>query len=109
MSYDIWTEAEQPDGEEDERVGSLGWNYTWNVQPMTAKAGLPSLNMLDGVPAPVAALALDMVINRMADAPSEYRKLNPANGWGDYDRFLERLVVLRDHLLLVPKATVRVG
>lgn len=109
MSYDIWTEAEQPDGEEDERVGSLDWNYTYNVQPMTAKAGLRSLNMLDGVPAPVAVLALEMVIDRMAAAPDEYRKLNPANGWGDYDGFLKRLVELRDHLLLVPKATVRVG
>ena len=109
MSYDIWTEAEQRDGEENADVDALDWNYTYNVQPMTDRAGLRSLNLLNGVNAQVASLALATVIDRMADDPSGYRALNPANGWGDYDTFLGRLRDLREHLLTVPKATVRVG
>lgn len=106
MSYNIWTEGA---GEQPGELDALDWNYTYNVQPMTAKAGLPSLNLLDGVPAPVAALALDALIDRFYREPGEYRKLNPANGWGDFDGFLDRLQKLRDHLWMVPKATVRVG
>lgn len=104
MSYDITVEGEQPDD-----LDYLDWNYTYNVQPMTALAGLPSLTMLDGVPAPVAVLALDAVLDRFNGAPEIYRALNPANGWGDFDGFRERLEALRDHLQRVPKATVRVG
>lgn len=99
MSYDITTEPDT----------GLDWNYTYNVQPMTARAGLPSLNRLDGVPAVVAALALDRVIDRMASDPVMYREMNPANGWGDYDGFLGRLMSLAEHLRDNPEVTVRVG
>ena len=103
MSYDIWTEGET------NGAVALNWNYTYNVQPMIAKAGLPSLNMLNGVAAPVAVLALDALIDRFYDEPEVYRALNPENGWGDFDGFRQRLEDLRDYLLCVPKATVRVG
>jgi hypothetical protein len=99
MSYDITTEPDT----------GLDWNYTYNVQPMTARAGLPSLNTLDGVPAVVAALVIDRIIDRMASDPVTYCAMNPGNGWGDYDGFLGRLLALSEHLHGYPDATVRVG
>lgn len=104
MSYDITVEGDVPDD-----VEYLDWNYTYNVQPMTAAAGLPSLTMLDGVPAPVAVLALQVVLDRFDLDPDRFKALNPKNGWGDFDGFRQRLGELRAHLLLTPKATVRVG
>ncbi len=46
----------------------------------------------------------------MESDPDGYKALNPKNGWGDYNGFLQRLGDLRGHLLEVPPdATVRVG
>ncbi len=99
MSYDINTEPDT----------GLDWNYTYNVQPMTAKAGLHSLHDLDGLTAYAAASKIAGVILRMEAVPDEYRALEPANGWGDYDGFLGRLRDLHEHLLAYPGTTVRVG
>lgn len=99
MSYDITTEPDT----------GLDWNYTYNIQAMTAKAGLRSLMELDGCSTRQAAHILSSVIHNMEATPDEYRALNPKNGWGDYDGFLERLRVLRDHFVAHPGETVRVG
>ena len=99
MSYDINTEPDT----------GLDWNYTYNVQPMTAKAGLRSLTELDGLTAYEAASKIAVVILHMERDPATFRALNPKNGWGDYDGFLGRLRDLHEHLLGYPEATVRVG
>jgi hypothetical protein len=99
MSYDITTE---PDS-------GLDWNYTYNVQPMTAAAGLHSLTRLDGMKARDAAGVLDSVLRNFDGDPETYRALNPKNGWGDFDGFRLRLGDLYAHLLKVPDAVVRVG
>ena len=99
MSYDITTEPDT----------GLDWSYTYNIQPMTANAGLHSLTMLSGVRADEAAAKLTAVIGRMEADPGDYRALNPTNEWGDYDGFIGRLCDLRDHLLAYPEVTVSVG
>lgn len=108
MSYDVWTVPLDADREEGPAVGGIDWNYTYNIQPMTAKAGLRSLNDLDGVPTDVAALALTTVIERMEADPEGYQALNPSNRWGDYAGFLYALKELRDGLLDVTNSKVRV-
>jgi hypothetical protein len=66
--------------------------HTYNLTPMWRKAGVFDTSRdLDGrsagMLAPVLSAALiDAVRNRSA-----YEELNPANGWGDYDGFLEIL------------------
>lgn len=107
MSYDIWLEADLG-GPETVTVGSLDWNYTYNVQPMTAKAGLRSLNDLDGTAAEDAAARIANVIAAMEADPAGYRALNPENGWGSYDTFLPALRELYAAFRDAPRAKVRV-
>lgn len=99
MSYDIYTEP----------PGELDWNYTYNIQPMTARAGLHSLTELDGMLCLEAYPIVQNVIRRMEAEPEGYRALNPSNGWGDYDGFLARLRDLAAGLARTPSAVVRVS
>jgi hypothetical protein len=99
MSYDITTEPDT----------GLDWNYTYNIQPMVAKAGLHSLNDLDGMKARIAADALDSVLDKFSTDPDSFRELNPKNGWGDFYGFCDRLRFLRDHLRDHSETTVCVG
>lgn len=107
MSYDISLEANLG-GAEPARVGDLDWNYTYNIQPMTERAGLKSLHDLNGKKAKDAAAILEFVLNNMDEDAEGYRALNPANGWGDYDGFTAALRELLAAFYAAPEATVRV-
>jgi hypothetical protein len=86
----------------------LDWNYTYNIRPMTEKAGLRSLTDLHNLLASEALPIIASVIEAMEADPEDFRALNPANGWGDYDTLLERLHDLRDELATHPAAIVSV-
>ncbi len=72
--------------------------HTYNLTPMWRKAGLATDNegtrALDGkTTAHIAPLALQGLIDAWRNE-AEYRELDPPNGWGDYDGFLEILTRL---------------
>lgn len=108
MSYDAYLTADLG-GPSPTSVGNLEWNYTFNIRPMLEKAGLPSLVHLDGVKASVAALALEAIVLRMKSCPDEYRALNPENGWGDFDSFVDKLLELHAACACAPLATLRIS
>lgn len=91
MSYDISIVVKGDEAKRLHDVELKDWNYTYNIRPMTKKAGLSSLRELDGLELPEALEKLEGVIKEMESDPVGYRALNPLNGWGDYDSFLKLL------------------
>jgi hypothetical protein len=78
-------------------------NGTHNVNPM-ANAVLADNDMdnegtwwkqLDGMGGPDGAHFLDVIIKGMEADPPRFRAMNPPNGWGDYDGFLDMLRKMR--------------
>lgn len=51
---------------------------------------------LDGMPGPDGAALLHRIVGGMESDPERYRAMNPDNGWGDYESFLETLSGMRD-------------
>lgn len=108
MSYDIWIEADVG-GPEPVQLNVLPyWNYTSNVVPMWRKAmpDTDGLGGLDGLDCRSAAEHLEAGILRMEADPDDYRALNPASGWGDFDSQLKGLYVLLKACRSAPNATV---
>ena len=82
--------------------------HTYNLTPMWRKAGACQLTRdFDDRScedlAPVLAAALDHALAH----PDEYRELNPANGWGDYEGFVEVLSRFAELTSLHPRGVVR--
>jgi len=97
MSLDIGLYVEvDTGGKEPYFVSLFSANYTGNVCPMWTKAGVyEALYDSDGVEASAIIPILDEGIQHMLAHPVEYRKLNPPNGWGNYEgalKFLQNLV-----------------
>lgn len=81
------------------RAEELYWrNYTSNMYPMLARANF-EWDEIEGKSTKEAATALDRVIEELASNPDVYRPLQPSNGWGQYDTFLEALKELRKNCL----------
>lgn len=98
------------------------WNYTHNCNRMAnavldpeelrlagkawwLKHGRPDVaeeaegtwwEMLDGSDGPRGAALLNRIISELAADPERFRAMNPPNGWGDYDSFIEILREMRD-------------
>lgn len=82
-------------------------NYTSNCGAMFIKAGLP-IRELDGMLAADALPRLNAAIAAMtADKPG-YEKLNPANGWGDYEGALAFFREIRNGCEAAPMGRLRV-
>lgn len=97
-------------GPEAATVEDIG-NMTSNVSPMWTKAlGCP-LRDLQGKSGTELIPVIESAVShiRHPDNAVEYRKLNPANGWGSHDsaaRFLESILkACRNH----PKALLRLS
>lgn len=52
--------------------------------------------ILDGMEGKEGAEFLTKIITGLEAEPERFRAMNPANGWGSYDSFLERLKEMRD-------------
>lgn len=105
MSYDVYLTV---DTGADEPVGIADWNYTSNCGSMWRHAGV-DLRALDGVPAPVAAEAINNAVKHMESDPDTYRAMNPPNGWGDYDGALTFLRNIADACATHTKAKLGVS
>jgi len=91
-------------------------NMTHNMTPMATAAGVydclwhPEIYGFNGVTRakdliePLQAGVRNMVLNA-----EELKKLNPTNGWGNYESFLEFVRECRDACLLNPGAVVEVS
>lgn len=87
------------------------WNYTHNTNRMIAAAyeaatgetteqcggslgaiiGPAWWNRLNGMTGRDGAAYLGQIISGLESDPDRFRAMNPANGWGDYDRLLDVL------------------
>lgn len=117
MSYDIYLRAESC---QDNRPG----NYTYNVDAMFALAlgdpesrvrrvtdiflhrGDPVLSRFLHMRAGDCIEALSEAVTDMRENPAQYIKLNPPNGWGNYEGALEYLQHFLDACNDSPNATV---
>jgi hypothetical protein len=111
------------DGNEVE-VGEC-WNYTHNTNAMIAKVlttcgyemgpapfweaipGKPSTRWWDhlhGLNGADGEKFLSLIVDGLMEAPELFRKMNPENGWGDYDALLRVLVSMRDASRRFPSA-----
>lgn len=70
-------------------------NYTSNMWRMLRVANF-NWDMIEGKAGAEALPELTRLIQTMQSDPSTFRGLNPPNGWGDYDSFLEMLREFRE-------------
>lgn len=87
------------------------WNYTFNVTPMVTAAldevdsPTPSYwKQLNGMTGAEGAVFLSTIVERLEADPPRFRKMNPANNWGDYDGLLAVLREMRDESKAYPNA-----
>jgi hypothetical protein len=89
-------------------------NYTHNCIPMAIKAGIYEYVWRPEECCDVA-VAGDLVeplrtgVKLMEDDPNRFKALNPKNGWGDYDTFLEWLRKYLVACIENPNAKIRVS
>lgn len=89
------------------RRASLEANYTSNCAGMFIKAGLP-IRELHGMIAADALPRLNAAISMMvADKPG-FEKLNPSNGWGNYEGAVAFLRRIRDACETAPMGRLSV-
>ena len=112
MSWDIHMAVPAArDGSLIALCGYTDMSYTYNVYPMYRKAfsqdaGIRALDHRKGKD---CIDWLDAAIADMKAKPEEYRKLNPPNGWGNYEGALEVLERLSTWCREVPEAVVVVS
>jgi len=110
MSINIHMSIEVDTGGEQPYVCDLyDRSMTHNVRAMWIKAGVyDAIYNSHGKLAGSISEELSAGLRKMVASPDEYTKLNPPNGWGDYERavaFLDSLdIACRQH----PKATIYV-
>ena len=87
-------------------------NITHNLTKMASEAGLYEAcwkpEELGVTTAKQLAPFLSVGLVRLVNDPERFRSFNPANGWGDYDGFVEFVRKYRDACLMYPKAEVSV-
>lgn len=54
--------------------------------------------LLNGMTGEEGRTYLSKIITGLEADPSRFRAMDPPNGWGSYDRFLEVLKEMRDHI-----------
>jgi hypothetical protein len=67
--------------------------HTYNLTPMWREAGVfeESSSDLDGMLAADLGVRAAQGLLRAVTQPARFRALNPANGWGDFDGFVQIL------------------
>ena len=84
-------------------------NYTGNVCPMWNKAGVcDTLYTSSGKKASEITEVIRKGITAMKADPDEYKKLNPDNGWGNYEGALKFLEDLLRNLEEWPDSTIAI-
>jgi len=105
MSYDISLEINT--GIKEAEVVNIG-NMTYNVAPMYKQALGYSLMDLNDRLAGEVVNELRLGIEDMRNNPEKYEKLNPANGWGNYEGALKYLSKLYSACCEHPSCIIKV-
>ena len=105
MSYDIKLEMDTGNGH---YIGIEVDNYTYNIKIMwdTALSDNRTINSLNGMLAKDAISLLQRAVKDMEDNPITYRKMNPKNGWGNYEGALGVLSKLKQMCIKHPLTTI---
>ncbi|MGG3890308.1 hypothetical protein [Metabacillus fastidiosus] len=108
ITIELLDSVYERNSEVDMVVAIIG-NYTYNVSKMYTKAMNKTISEFHGMKASVAIPILENGIKNMTANAAEYKKLNPANGWGNYEGALSYM----SRLLLAcgenPNATIDVS
>lgn len=103
MSLDLYFKSK-----ECETCGNIqqfgeGFNYTYNCSPMW-QVIFPGEKFvhIDGLSGKEALAILDKALVEFDIKPERFKKLNPENGFGDFDSFKGFIRELRDACLLNP-------
>ena len=104
MSYDIALYIDTG-GKQFARVTEMR-NPTYNLHDMFALALGCRIRDLQDRKAAECIPVLQAAIRQMRRTPARFKKLNPSNGWGDYEGALNTLDWLLEECLQHPKATV---
>lgn len=83
--------------------------HTYNLSPMWRRAGVfaKRSNELDGRNAGQLAPLLSAALLDAIRFAADYKALNPENGWGDYEGFIETLTRFAELAWANPTGTVR--
>ena len=84
-----------------------GWNYTHNTSRMVyaiLRRRETWWGRLNGMTGLEAQAYLGRIIDSLAADPDKFRAMNPENGWGDYDSFLNVLMEMRAAACKFPSA-----
>lgn len=108
MSYDVHLEADLG-GPEPVSVGRLEANMTYNVAPMFREAVGTSPSDWDGMEAAKVAAICTAILHAFNLEPDRFKKLNPPNGWGDFEGARAFIQLILDACRAAPKSTVRVS
>ena len=89
MSADVWIEIHpcRQCGRSDETGEKL--NVTYNLSAMLTAAGFMGWPKIVGRPAMFVGNHIIEVLDFMAEDPDKWRAMNPKNGLGSYDVFLQ--------------------
>jgi len=109
MGIAIWLTIKIETGNEPYTATLYDDNITHNLAPMWRKAGVfDAIYNSDGKQAGCIAKKLRKGLEKMKAKPEKFRRLNPVNGWGDYDGAIEFLSDLTDACEKYPNATIGV-
>jgi predicted alpha/beta superfamily hydrolase len=72
------------------RFTEAEWNYTHNTNAMMREAGYDWIYQLDGEKVIDTLPKFKAMLANLKAHPEYYRALNPANGWGNYDRLVHK-------------------
>lgn len=88
MSFGI--DLELPDGQ---WIGIVE-GHTYNLTPMWVKGGVVKSRSreMDGLTSDELGIRASRAVLLAVRYPDRFRALNPENGWGDFDGFLEIIV-----------------
>jgi hypothetical protein len=107
MSWDVWLAAHVGRDSGPVQLAETDWNYTSNAGPMLAfTMGWGSMSALDGLSGQEAAELLDQAVCGLEVDEVRCRELEPQNGWGSYDTFLDAMRRLLDIASQHPRAVV---
>lgn len=81
--------------------------HTYNLSPMWRKAGIDPSRDMDGLNAGRLAPILTAGLIDALRHRAEYEALSPANGWGDYEGFVEILTRFCQLAWEHPTGTIR--
>jgi hypothetical protein len=109
MSLDIYLTIEVDTGNKPYVVRLFDENITHNLAPMWSEAGVyDALYNSKGKKASEIIDVLHQGLIDMENYPDKYKKMNPDNGWGDYDQALIFLRFLCESCKDYPNSIVNV-